>query len=1210
LSELTALEAGSYALGALEEALLSAVTTTVVGLEFAQGGPPRQDLCGGEPISKAYDDRDGSGTLTEGDTVRFHHAECFGLARNYALTLSAFNPSGGAYGGRLELTTSLGELRISGGFTLSLTVDATQISVRVSSAALTMTSAGPAQTVRVATSDFAVTQTSYSWSITGGNVDSGALGGSFAFATSGALSGQLGRLPSSGALLLSTPSGSRVSITPPTAPALGEATVDYAVAAPGGAYMPARQGLWTAMVRGWLFQWAPNSPPTISNLTLQPTLPAAGQPLSVYFDAADPDGDRLTVLVYWRRNGEPVGGNSTTFPSVTARNDVIEVTVSVSDGREQTPTRQSASVTIGNRAPVISSFSITPAQPDTTDDLVVVADVFDPDDDTLEASYVWYRNQTVVEGQTGPVFPASLTTRGDSFVVTATFRDDGLSVAGSASVAIRDAAPRVTVGAPPTAVTYGMPTTFTAAVSDPDGDPIDQLRFELAHGPAGMTVDPVTGAVAWTPSGPMFDRTLDVNWAVTVGILGARAATGTTRVEDPTRAYPVLRTGVQSPLRDSLRIDDFDADGDTEMLLLGTRVLLEVEFDGAEGYREAWAYPFAFDPEDVISNYSTRTLVTGDVDGDGRHEIFVSTDRSLVKLDGDERRVVASVILAEYERCTDLEYGDLDRNGSPEIVCAMLQSGSVDRLVIYDAADLSERIVLSRAPYGDRLKLGNVDSDPALEIVTSGGYVIDGVSTHAEWQFAQSFAAVATGNIDGIGPDEIIAQTSFTELAAFSAGSDQPLFTTTNVFPDALHVADIDGDSRAEILSGDNQWGNVTAYRYDTATRAADVVFRLDSQNHGVTAFGVGNLDGDAPLEIVWGTGLTTGASQLVVAEYPGNIEWLTADPERLIGPFAGGALARSPAAAPAPLFVSPTVEERSPLGSRIVRLDPYDGTLELSVQLDETHLSQFSTLTVADYDADGTYEALIASDGLFTAPPTAYDFYMGTSEWTAQTQSARKLTSGNVYGDARAELVWAGEEGVVFVLDVATQQLIWQSEPLEGEVTVQLADLDGDGYAEIVASTFWAIVTFERSPLQPFQMGAAFRSSLPIDDVAVGDTDGDGTGEIFALIDRTSEPWSSPASVVRFDDRLRPQQDFSLPWYARSLAIEASPFARKNLLVSYIQGASGRLGTVDARTGGIVSESPPLLGAVTRDSIHYVELGQEPARLSIGTEFGMYLTR
>ena len=97
---------------------------------------------------------------------------------------------------------------------------------------------------------------------------------------------------------------------------------------------------------------------------------------------------------------------------------------------------------------------------------------------------------------------------------------------------------------------------------------------------------------------------------------------------------------------------------------------------------------------------------------------------------------------------------------------------------------------------------------------------------------------------------------------------------------------------------------------------------------------------------------------------------------------------------------------------------------------------------------------------------------------------------------------------------------------------------------------------------------------------------------------------------MVRFDDRLRLQQDFSLPWYARSLAIEASPFARKNLLVSYIQGASGRLGTVDARTGGIVSESPPLLGAVTRDSIHYVELGQEPARLSIGTEFGMYLTR
>jgi hypothetical protein len=87
----------------------------------------------------------------------------------------------------------------------------------------------------------------------------------------------------------------------------------------------------------------------------------------------------------------------------------------------------------------------------------------------------------------------------------------------------------------------------------------------------------------------------------------------------------------------------------------------------------------------------------------------------------------------------------------------------------------------------------------------------------------------------------------------------------------------------------------------------------------------------------------------------------------------------------------------------------------------------------------------------------------------------------------------------------------------------------------------------------------------------------------------------------------------YTLPWPAQSIAIEPSQSARKNLLVSRVEGefGAGRLATVDPRTGAVISESPPLIGAITEDSVHFVDVsGSGDVRLSIGTEAGMYLTR
>ena len=125
-------------------------------------------------------------------------------------------------------------------------------------------------------------------------------------------------------------------------------------------------------------------------------------------------------------------------------------------------------------------------------------------------------------------------------------------------------------------------------------------------------------------------------------------------------------------------------------------------------------------------------------------------------------------------------------------------------------------------------------------------------------------------------------------------------------------MTNIDGDAAKEIVVGDNQWGNVTAYDYDVEHNTVAIALQSNSQDHGVTSIGAGDIDHDGRLELVWGSGASSsGADRLVVAgrNPPTNafgVEWINDDPIQLDGPFVGGELAGTSQLPPAPLFASP----------------------------------------------------------------------------------------------------------------------------------------------------------------------------------------------------------------------------------------------------------------------------------------------------------------
>src|SRR5688572_3057377 len=272
LTESNALEAGQYALDSIEQALFSGSIAVNTALQLSQQNRSViTSSCGASAVTLRYEDRDSTATVTRGDVVRLQHGDCGGEIRNITLTLSAFDPAAGSIGGRLELDNSIGSTGFRGELTLSVTVTSGSARWRGSNVSLTLTSQGTQQTVRATSSELIVSAASYDLSIAGGSVDSAALGGTYTFATSPGLTGARRRMPSAGAVVLTTSSGSRASFGPPSAPTLGEATVDYRVAPPRSDYGAPRQSLWTHLLGGYLFEWRPNRPPVISGLTIQPT---------------------------------------------------------------------------------------------------------------------------------------------------------------------------------------------------------------------------------------------------------------------------------------------------------------------------------------------------------------------------------------------------------------------------------------------------------------------------------------------------------------------------------------------------------------------------------------------------------------------------------------------------------------------------------------------------------------------------------------------------------------------------------------------------------------------------------------------------------------------------------------------------------------------------------------------------------------------------
>jgi RHS repeat-associated protein len=239
--------------------------------------------------------------------------------------------------------------------------------------------------------------------------------------------------------------------------------------------------------------------PTISSTP--PTVVGLGRTYRYAVQADDPDGDPLTYRLLTAPAGMTIdAGGLITWAPTAAQFGPNSVLVEVSDGRgglADQPFTVQVGTQPSSHPPSITS---TPPQAATVGaQYSYDATGTDPDGTPLVWSLDAAPAGMAIDPTRGMIrWTPTADELGSQNVVLRLTNGEGQSVTQSFTVTVRliDVPPDIT-SEPPTQAGVGQAYSYAVRASDVDGDP---LTFSLTAGPAGMTIDPTTGLIRWTPT--------------------------------------------------------------------------------------------------------------------------------------------------------------------------------------------------------------------------------------------------------------------------------------------------------------------------------------------------------------------------------------------------------------------------------------------------------------------------------------------------------------------------------------------------------------------------------------------------------------------------------------------------------------------------------------------------------------------------------------
>ncbi|MBN2319135.1 MAG: VCBS repeat-containing protein [Acidobacteria bacterium] len=737
------------------------------------------------------------------------------------------------------------------------------------------------------------------------------------------------------------------------------------------------------------------------------------------------------------------------------------------------------------------------------------------------------------------------------------------------------------------------------------------FTYSISSPLPGMTISD-DGIFQWQiPEFDFFFPSIDLEVKVQVrNLLAGEEIPLAFTITNPNLKHPIVRTGLGNPLTEgNIHVGDFDNDGTTEILLTDNNNLIYTVECEDGGYVLDWVYPYDIDP----SYDGIDAILPLDPDDDGHYEIFVQTGLQIAAISMQDNSVTARQDLSQFFEenyigsVLGMSAADLDNNGSVELaVLLRTEIDSKGAAVVMDAAVLSFLWQTPVLEPNTGMGIGNVDGDGALEIVLSGGYIYDGSTHAAEWEYSAGFGSdIVVADIDGDSVDEIIAsRTSGDPPVVYDAVLKTQLF----VFPDEIMhpynmaAADLDGDFEEEIIIGAGS-GIISAYDADSGT--AVEIWSTQPSDEVVTSLAAGNTDTDGHLEVVW----AAGHDLFVFDPVDQAIDFQKINPVHS-GPYIGGEILTDGNGDPRIVFgVAET--EGGAGSSRLLFMDPETVDVSIGPELGNNETGYFD-FCVADYDLNGTEEVLFASAENEEGYLAAYDPNTFTEKLfiSGDSSTPRAITCGDANGDGHTDIaaVW---DYAIRLYDPYNEALLWSSNSWGSSqsphgVRLKIHDLDGDAVPEILSVSEYSLRVFTRSGSTYTYESFTFPIRPRIPNILVDDIDGDNKPEIVLS---TSSSSGGSSTIYFLNENLDVIEYLYLNESVTALATAGDK--DDTLLIATAGDDGSRIKLVDVANRKMFWKSPPLLGEVFKDSLHVIKDPETSKKqLIFGTEDAMYITQ
>jgi hypothetical protein len=449
-----------------------------------------------------------------------------------------------------------------------------------------------------------------------------------------------------------------------------------------------------------------------------------------------------------------------------------------------------------------------------------------------------------------------------------------------------------------------------------------------------------------------------------------------------------------------------------------------------------------------------------DLDRDGKQEVLVSQANLIHVYDFASKRKRGEIKLGSLSG--SFEAYDVIPGGSLEIVV-----GGQSHLSVFALDGSLLRSFSATNLY--RLRVGQMDDDPALEVTSRRGQVYDLDTGQIEFdRFSLQHQHIELADADQDGKLELLIAQSDGLIHCFDVDLDQEAWTIpcgTSV--DAMRAIDVEGDSTPELILAGASAAVVTCY--DLQTRS--LLWDFFEWGTSASAFELADWDRDGELELIWSSNVSGGDTLRITDYRTGLDEW---NSERNSGPFIGPVMGDLDGDGRFEFVVA-----SSQSGNDSGRLLVFDArTLRLRASspfLSSNASYETLSLEIADPDGDGRDQVFVGTDASQSfGNHRIEEWHLDSGDafspgWVNQSApddlKPTSLLVTDLHGNGSSDVVMGGGRSTsssswgaaVFVFDgqsgLETMRSVRLGASNSSRVTqLSRADLDRDGIEELIA--------------------------------------------------------------------------------------------------------------------------------------------------------------